>query len=82
MWLLLNHYRSPGWQPVQGLPQPPDGQSQLDEPPLREVHQAQRRKGGLHVRQEESGAAAESLWSAGDREDLCSWLPEQVKCLR
>ena len=33
-----------GWQPVQGLPQPPDGQSQLDEPPLREVHQAQRRQ--------------------------------------
>ena len=64
-----------GWQPVQRFLEPADGEPQLHQPALREVHQAQRREGGLHARQEESGAAAESLWSARDREDLCSWLP-------
>ena len=53
-----------GWQPVQRFLEPADGEPQLHQPALREVHQAQRRQGGLHVRQEARCPAAESLWSA------------------
>ena len=68
-----------GWQSVQRFPEPSDGQPQLNQPALREVHQTQRRKGRFHVWQEASSATVESLWSAWDCQDLSSWLPKQVQ---